>query len=277
MAPTPIEVRSSQPESQDYSGDKVTVGHTSWGLGEGEDAQVETGSRQPVFPSDAPWWKEELLRRGFDEARQLRSEIDSGSRSVDSLIGILRQELRDNSGGAPAETMVDNFATRNARSPLVWPPGSELSDLVSRSGAFATPRYNARVRIHAVIHRQVTEGGYIDYRELADCVPSSLLPCPSYPITSFFGVESQLKGPLGGTQAIWGYVRNFRVDTRHNLATMTLGFNVADDFGVSDDDVYSRGLAAFWLLQHNHGYAPFKNYVYVEEEYTLRYHFRFGA
>jgi len=66
--------------------------------------------------------------------------------------------------------------------------------------------------------------------------------------------------------------KNFHVDPQRHLVRYILGMKVGDVFGCGDDDVYILGLVAFWVLQHNDGYPPFVNYVFVEHEVVFRYY-----
>ncbi len=54
--------------------------------------------------------------------------------------------------------------------------------------------------------------------------------------------------------------------------TGRIRFDIRDDFGVDDSDLYSPSLTAFWILQHERsGYRPFVNKITVYRNFIMDY------
>jgi len=236
-------------------GERLIIGSVSQGLGEGGDYQWGISGR---FPNGA----NALIRSWITQMLDL---------SDDQLMNLFRNELRAVGGGDNGDRMVDVFAGRtgNDGAPLIWPPSSNLSQLVLQSNGLGTAFENCKLHIYATVEEQLRQG-YVDYRPMRNMMPRGTLPLPHWSAhLEWRGAGARLRGPLGGTQGAWAYVRNFNVLKDRWKVAMILGINLADDFGVSDDDCYSPGLCAFWMLQHQRGYKPFKNYVYCEIDYSF--------
>jgi hypothetical protein len=89
----------------------------------------------------------------------------------------------------------------------------------------------AKRRVYAKVLKQI-QSGYIDYRELVNCVPrKDLTPLPFFPPWAMFGPDSNLRAVLGGTQAVWAYIKDFQVDPQRHLVRYILGMKVGDVFG----------------------------------------------
>lgn len=236
-------------------GERFQIGSVMQGLGEGGDFQSGISGR---FPEGANPWIRAWITQMLDY-------------SDEQLITMLRNELRSFGGGENGDRMVDVFAGRtgNNGSPLVWPPSSNLSQLVLQSNGLGTAFENCKLHISVTVEEQLDKG-YVDYREMRNMMPRGTLPLPHWAAhKEWLGAGGKLRGPLGGTQGAYAYIRNFNVFKDRWKVAMILGINLCDDFGVSDDDCYSPGLCAFWMLQHQRGYKPFKNYVYCEIDYSF--------
>jgi hypothetical protein len=236
-------------------GERFLIGSVRQGLGEGEDYQSGVSGR---FPNGA----NALIRAWITQMLDWSDE---------ALLQALRGELQASGGGDNGDRMVDVFAGRtgNGGNPLVWPPSSNLARLVLESSGLGTAFENCRSHIYGTVEGQLMHG-YIDYREMANSMPPGTLPLPHWSAhREWTGAGRRLRGPLGGTQGAFAYIRNFNVFKDRWKVAMILGINLGDDFGVSDGDCYTPGLCAFWMLQHQRGYRPFKNYVYCEIDYDF--------
>jgi outer membrane protein OmpA-like peptidoglycan-associated protein len=135
--------------------------------------------------------------------------------------------------------------------------GSEISNLTSRSRTFG----NVLRAIRTDIDRQLSiqaRGCHIDYRLLRPVLP---------PISFGFSDGTTLKAAIGGTQGLDLFISNFNVPPGSRTYTATLHFNICDDFGVDESDLYSPGLISFWILQHERaGHQPFINEIVVEQQ-----------
>lgn len=138
-------------------------------------------------------------------------------------------------------------------------PGSELSSMAARSATFR----NALNAVQAQLHQQVMaqkNAGHIDYTRLR-------INPDAIPVISFtFADGSMLKALIGGTQALKVTIRSFEVTPQATGYSATLRFEMYDNFGVDESDLYAPPLAAFYVLQHWHeNHRPFVNNVVVDQ------------
>jgi outer membrane protein OmpA-like peptidoglycan-associated protein len=131
-------------------------------------------------------------------------------------------------------------------------PTSTLGAMALASASFATTIAAVKTAIEAQLTAMAASG---------TLNPCGLVVTP--PPTHFgFGDGIPLKAVIGGTQGETLDATAFRYDPATRTYTMELRFEICDDFGVDEADLYSPGLCAFWVLQHERSatlYAPFVN------------------
>lgn len=131
-------------------------------------------------------------------------------------------------------------------------PTSTLGAMALASGSFARTVARVRTDIEAQLAGQATSGA-LD--------PCALAVTP--PATHFaFSDGTPLKAVIGGTQGEELRATGFTASLAARSYSIDLRFSIFDDFGVDEADLYSPGLCAFWVLQHERSptrYAPFVN------------------
>jgi hypothetical protein len=186
---------------------------------------------------------------------------------------LLRSELALSGGGTPAAQMVSNLMTR-AGANMVWDNNSLLSQDIRATNQLVGPNgpfEKSVAELRALVN---SNAGCPDWQQLGNSAltTNALSPLTNFPITAALGTpEFRLQGPLGGTQQLRGRLISWSVNETTRTVSGTLQFVVGDDFAVSDDDVYSGGLLAFWILQHNRGFRPFSNQVQVNYPFSFQY------
>jgi hypothetical protein len=99
----------------------------------------------------------------------------------------------------------------------------------------------------------------MDAAGVIDCNAIALSPA-GVPAVSFGFSDTALKGIIGGTQGLRVLITHFTVTPGSRTYDIGLQYLICDDFGVDTSDLYSPGLAAFWVLQHRRcGHRPFIN------------------
>jgi len=106
----------------------------------------------------------------------------------------------------------------------------------------------------------------IETQLAAQASTGALDPCAlsvTPPATNFeFSDGTPLKAVIGGTQGEELIATGFIGNIPMRSYIIDLRFLICDDFGVDEADLYSPGLCAFWVLQHERSatlYAPFVN------------------
>jgi outer membrane protein OmpA-like peptidoglycan-associated protein len=142
---------------------------------------------------------------------------------------------------------------------------STLGSLALISGTFS----RLHIRVIREIERQLTR---MAATGVIDCNAVTLPPA-GVPVVSFtFADDATLKAIIGGTQGLHVRIRRFGVNPRSRSYAITLQYLICDDFGVDTADLYSPGLAAFWVLQHRRaGYVPFVNELSLPKTAVGRY------
>jgi peptidoglycan hydrolase-like protein with peptidoglycan-binding domain len=166
----------------------------------------------------------------------------------------LRNDMRTELGvlaGSEGLRMVSHFSGGTGTR-LTHDPTSTLGRDALSSGTFS---HLNRSVIREIEHQLagMTASGVIDCNTIT-------LP-PGVPAVSFtFADGYALKGIIGGTQGLVIRITNFSVNPGSRSYDIGLQYLICDDFGVDTADLYSPGLAAFWVLQHRRsGYVPFIN------------------
>lgn len=167
----------------------------------------------------------------------------------------LRNDMRTELGvlgGSEGFRMVSHFAggtgsklTHDSTSPL---GGDALSSPTFRSlNTAVASEIDTRLR-------SMAGSGTVDCNALN--LTGATLPAVSFGFSDTW----RLKGIIGGTQGLRIRMTRFRVDPATRRYSIGLQYLICDDFGVDTSDLYSPGLAAFWVLQHRRsGNLPFIN------------------
>jgi outer membrane protein OmpA-like peptidoglycan-associated protein len=130
--------------------------------------------------------------------------------------------------------------------------GSTLGSLALASGSFTATVAAVKTDIESQLAAQASSG--------------TLNPCALSvtPPQTHFGVSDgmPLKAVIGGTQEEEIFCTGFTGSPSLRTYSIDLRFDIRDDFGVDESDLYAPGLFAFWVLQHERSataYAPFIN------------------
>lgn len=212
----------------------------------------------------------------YDRAVEMQRDFLPVMRNYSNsqLTSILGQELAKFGGGSPGNAMVQNFVA-NQGAPMTWNNASSLSQDVRASGQLAGAGKVVDKSIEALRQWVNTQGaGCPDWTKLEQDVLGEdvVSPLANFaPTGNIFSPGWRLQGPLGGTQALQVRLAAWNVNTSTRTVSGTLQVVVGDDFGVSDSDVYSPGLLAFWILQHQRGIRPFNNLVEVDYPFSFQY------
>jgi outer membrane protein OmpA-like peptidoglycan-associated protein len=130
--------------------------------------------------------------------------------------------------------------------------GSTLGAMALVSGSFLSNVSAVQTDIETQLAAQATSGA-LD--------PCALSVTP--PATHFgFSDGAALKAVIGGTQGEDLFATGFTGDVALRTYSVDLRFEICDDFGVDESDLYAPGLFPFWVLQHERSatrYAPFIN------------------
>ncbi len=131
-------------------------------------------------------------------------------------------------------------------------PGSTLGALALASGSFARTVAAVQTDLESQLATQASSG------VLNPCLLSVTPPATHFGFSD--GVA--LKAVIGGTQGEELFATSFTGNASTRSYSIGLRFVICDDFGVDESDLYSHGLFAFWVLQHERSptlYAPFIN------------------
>lgn len=154
-------------------------------------------------------------------------------------------------GGSEGLRMVTHFSGGSGTR-LTHGPTSTLGTDALGSGTFSS--------LHSAVVREL-EGALsrMDAAGVIDCNAIALSPA-GVPAVSFGFSDTALKGIIGGTQGLRVLITHFTVTPGSRTYDIGLQYLICDDFGVDTSDLYSPGLAAFWVLQHRRcGHRPFIN------------------
>lgn len=167
----------------------------------------------------------------------------------------LRNDMRTELGllaGSEGLRMVNHFASGSGTK-LTHGNTSTLGQDALSSGTFS--------RLHRSVVQDIE-------RQLTGMATSGVIDCNNtalsggrVPSVAFdFSDSSALKGIIGGTQGLRIRITHFSVTPGTRSYDIGIQYLICDDFGVDTSDLYSPGLAAFWVLQHRRsGYRPFIN------------------
>lgn len=172
----------------------------------------------------------------------------------EGLLSDMRVEL-GGFAGAEGLRMVTHFADGT---------GSTLKHLVSSpigkkavtAPSFIAMRNAAEANLTGQLSTMATSG-------TIDC-NALVLPSPALPWLSFTLLDDgpMLKAIIGGTQGHTVWLTGLSINPAQRNYTMELRYVIRDDFGVDSSDLYSPGLIAFWVLQHERrGFRPFVNLI----------------
>ncbi len=154
-------------------------------------------------------------------------------------------------GGSAGVTAFSRFALGMGGT-VIHDETSMLGIMASFSYSFWRTRAQVQKDIEAQLAAQASSG------VLNPC-KLSVIP----PETHFGFIDgSTLKAVIGGTQEETLMATYFAGDITKRSYVIDLIFEIGDDFGVDEDDLYSPGLCGFWVLQHERSrtlYAPFIN------------------
>jgi len=132
-------------------------------------------------------------------------------------------------------------------------PGSILGTLALRAPAFKATVAAVKHDIEGQLAKQAGSG-HLDPLALWVTLPPTFFD---------FGDGVVLKSVIGGTQGASLIATSFAGNAAAREYKIGLRFEIRDDFGVGESDIYAPGLAAFWVLQHERGtgsiYVPFVN------------------
>jgi hypothetical protein len=130
--------------------------------------------------------------------------------------------------------------------------GSTLGTMALGSASFASTLASVKFDIESQLSAQAPSG-------TLDACALAVTP----PATHFsFSDGWALKAVIGGTQGESLHCLGFSGSAPLRTYAIDLQFEICDDFGVDEADLYGPGLFAFWVLQHERSasaYAPFVN------------------
>jgi len=148
--------------------------------------------------------------------------------------------------------MVDHFTGGSGRT-LTHNRASSLGSDALGSSTF----YLLNTVVATVIATELTRmagSGRIDCSTLS--LAGAGIPAVDFTVSDGLA----LKGIIGGTQGLRILLSSFSVNSATRSYNIGLQYLICDDFGVDTTDLYSLGLAAFWVLQHRRsGNVPFIN------------------
>lgn len=155
-------------------------------------------------------------------------------------------------GGSEGLRMVTHFSGGTG-SKLTHNSSSTLGSDALGSATFTNLNNAVKTAVEAELTRQKGTGT-IDCNSLS--ITSTTLPAVSFSFSDGFA----LKGIIGGTQGLRIRLTSFTFNATTGRYYMGVQYLICDDFGVDTSDLYSPGLAAFWVLQHRRsGNLPFIN------------------
>ena len=195
-------------------------------------------------------------------------------------------------GGPSGDTMVDLFMywdtkvklpnvakktktlTEMPGNVLQFTPGSDLSELISKSSEFLTQKEKAVSEIKKQLQDQLKQEGNINLENL--CLNLADFPATNYSPLS----NSPLAFLIGGTQGRAIFIKDFSKDK--NSYKAKLRFVIYDVFGVDGKDLSNknsfvgyvegenligkgfRGMVAMWILQHEKTAKPYLEEIIID-------------
>lgn len=173
--------------------------------------------------------------------------------SNEGLMSDMRFELNV-LGGSEGRRMVDHFAKGNGV-PLTHLANSPIGSRALKAPSFITMRNTAETNLEHQLSRMAASGT-VDCNALV--LPASAVPWLSFPLSD----SRMLKAIIGGTQGHTIWLTGLTIDPNARTYSMQLRYLIRDDFGVDASDLYTPGLIAFWVLQHERtGFVPFQNII----------------
>jgi outer membrane protein OmpA-like peptidoglycan-associated protein len=129
---------------------------------------------------------------------------------------------------------------------------STLGAMALASGSFKATLAAVKANIEAQLAAQAAAGA------LDPCALSVIPPATHFDYSDGLDIKAVIGGTHGESLSATGFtgsipLRSYGID---------LLFDICDNFGVDEDDLYAPGLMAFWVLQHERSaslYAPFIN------------------
>ena len=169
-------------------------------------------------------------------------------------------------GGVAGIRAVTHFLS-GAGGVLTYNHGTPFSVLASQSFAFKFALAVARMNIQIKLRAQASTC-HIDYTKIK--LSSGAIPDIHFRLTQ--GADKALFSVIGGTQALWVSITNFTADLTKRTYSAVLRFDIYDDFGVDETDLYSPALISFYVLQHfRDGHKPFIHRLIIESRITGSY------
>ncbi len=150
--------------------------------------------------------------------------------------------------------MVDHFASGTG-APLTHLSNSPIGRRAESSPSFISMRKAVEAHLAGQLSTMAASG-------IIDC-NALVLPSSAVPRLSFtFDDAYMLKAIIGGTQGRTVSLVELVINPATRKYDMKLRYEILDDFGVDTSDLYTPGLIAFWVLQHERsGYVPFVNII----------------
>ncbi|HEY1938455.1 MAG TPA: DUF4157 domain-containing protein [Candidatus Angelobacter sp.] len=156
--------------------------------------------------------------------------------------------------GADGHTAFSRFVAGTGGT-LVWGPTTTLSLLALASPEFAVTLAKVKRSIESQLAMQASSGSL-------DPCTLSVTPPRTHFASAHFYYPGPLKAIIGGTHGVKLWATAFLGDPKLRTYSIALRFELCDNFGVDESDLYAPGLFPFWVLQHERSsslYAPFIN------------------
>ncbi len=262
--------RVSPSQSNNLLSGPVFIGGSSGkreGAGSGEDSQSsvkgESGS-VPISPINYSGNPDNL------ESIQYSYEL------ISSLSSYSEQELID-IFEYPLYCGADNKASESSCSDLY----KTMNRFLSKNGGTFSDYYSIQSDMsnndQGVKTKQEIEKEFIAQMKLYNGDYSKIDISTILP-TDYSGTSNLLSACPGGTQTIIIYLNSITI--HNNTYSAEISYELIDDFGVAQRDVKphdwpadfwcsaNKGLAAFWILQHQYGYNPLLNIYTINFKVT---------
>jgi hypothetical protein len=134
---------------------------------------------------------------------------------------------------------------------VVHGPGSTLGAMALGCGSFLATLAKVKHNVETQLASQARAG--------------SLNPCALsvIPPTTHFQPSDKLplKAVIGGTHGEKLFVTKFSGDIFSTTYSIELRFEICDNFGVDESDLYAPGLLPFWVLQHERSASRYKPFI----------------
>jgi len=146
-----------------------------------------------------------------------------------------------------------------------------IGKAADKSATFATTSSSVEAAFHKLIAGMAGTPALNSCSTLkltAGDVPKVDFPFPKS-LSGVSGGDLMLKAIIGGTHGIEVKLTGFTVDCDARTYSATIQYNICDNFGVDETDLYSDSLIAFWILQHmKTGHAAFINDILLTRTFT---------